>query len=102
MPYPVSRPAGAAEMLYVSHVVFLSRGAKESTQTGKKMAKTTWHAPDANLATAYQKKVVDMVNNASAQHCKIMLTKITKRAGNLSKSGIESALPIQKIVRLFT
>ena len=45
-------PFGAAMMIKVIHVVFLSDGAKASTQTGKKMAKTTWQAPEMNLAAA--------------------------------------------------
>ena len=49
----MKRPAGAAVMMSVIHLVLVCFGAKESTQTGKKMERMTWLNPDKNLANIY-------------------------------------------------
>ena len=62
IPQPVNNPSGAAVIVKVNHLVFDLLGAKASVQTGKKIAKMTWQAPEMNLAAAYSLTVLTTIN----------------------------------------
>ena len=94
--YPNSSPIGDALIHKVIHRVFLSQGAKASTQTGRKIVMITQVTPDRNRAGAIVAHCVLKVKLIMARFCKIMHPRRAHLVGSRSKSGIASKLPKDK------